>query len=78
MGEIAIKKARGVYREAVTSQSPGLLQPWVTSTIYKLTNPERVASEASRMIINHRGEKLLAVSRSAANATQQTSNFLFS
>jgi hypothetical protein len=30
-----------LYREAVTSQSPGLLQPWVTVVL--AFNPERVA-----------------------------------
>jgi hypothetical protein len=37
---------RGVYREAVSSQSPGLLQPWVR--VEFLNNPERVATIGTR------------------------------
>jgi hypothetical protein len=32
-----------LHREAVPSQSPGLLQPWVA--LISFTNPERVASD---------------------------------
>jgi hypothetical protein len=34
-----------LYREAVTPQSPGLLQPWDKSAF--ITNPERVATVAA-------------------------------
>jgi hypothetical protein len=40
------------YREAVTSQSPGLLQPW--ETMVSGINPERVAPmDATALRLNH-------------------------